>query len=172
MPFGACTVITAAVITAISAAAANGVNRPRASSAPPANSAVAAARACSQPGRRPMLSNMLAVPSRPPPPKAPKSFWAPWPANSTPTTRRSTSNARSIWILLGRSLSNYLPAQVILKPPGRSARRAGVCRGADQRQHQGAGHGRRVLRVERVQDVLGDDGIGSHRGVLGLIERA
>src|SRR4051794_34303332 len=102
--------MTAAVMTAIRTAAANGVNRPRAISAPPANSAVPAARACSQPGRRPMLSNMPAVPSSPPPPNAPKSFWAPWPTKSRPTTRRSTSNARSMGILL-RSKSRGMLAR-------------------------------------------------------------
>src|SRR5919106_989154 len=103
MPFGACTVMIAAVITPIRTAAANGVKRPRAISAPPRNSAVPAARTWSQPGRRPRLSNSRAVPSRPPPPKAPNSFWAPWPTKSSPTTRRRTSSARSIGDFLRRS---------------------------------------------------------------------
>src|SRR5919107_794547 len=48
----------------------------------------------------PIISMKPLVPSRPGPPKDPKSFWAPWPAISEPCTARTIVGADSftLWV--------------------------------------------------------------------------
>ena len=90
-PFSRCTVLMAVVIVPMSAAAATGVRKPSASSAPPAVSATPATVAWRLPGRIPRLSKNPPVPSSPGPPNQPASFWSPWPMNSRPTSVRRIS---------------------------------------------------------------------------------
>src|SRR4051812_15960291 len=136
--------MTAATITAMSAAEAIGVNRPRASRAPPPNSMSPAARACRRPGLRPIWSKKPAVPARPWPPKIPKSFWAPWPTNRSPTTRRRTRSARSMRRRYPRETSPTLTAnphgRTVAGDPPEGADDDGFSQGHAQHAEDGQGH--------------------------------
>src|SRR5215212_5593007 len=73
----------------------NGLSSPKAVSTPPPNSESPARVAQGRPGFKPSISINWLVPSRPGPPKAPNSFWAPWPAISDPCAKRTINGARS-----------------------------------------------------------------------------
>ena len=64
-------------IAPIAAIGPSGLRKPSAVSRPPPSSEPPARRAQAVPGRIPIDSIQLAVPSRPAPPNQPNSFWAP-----------------------------------------------------------------------------------------------
>src|SRR3954454_16705763 len=108
----------AVVITAVIAAPAAGVARPRASRAPPPISVAPAAMACLRPGRSPSDSSQPPVPSGPKPPNHPKTFWAPWPKKSPPRSRRVTR--------MKSFMATAYPIGSPSSPPGQVAGMVGV----------------------------------------------
>ena len=96
-PLGPCTLRIAVIIVAEIAVVATGVSAPRVRSSPPPSSATPAAVAWRLPGFRPRAdSKKPPVPSRPWPPKAPKSFCAPCPMKRGPMVARTSSLPRSM----------------------------------------------------------------------------
>ncbi len=87
-PLGVWTLDATPIVVAAPAPAI-GVARPRASAAPEPASPRPARTALRRPGRKPIWCMPWAVPSMPPPPKAPNSFWEPCETRTAPRAIRS-----------------------------------------------------------------------------------
>src|SRR5215207_3066611 len=113
-PLGAWTLAATPIVVAAAAPAA-GVASPRARARPAPASPTPARTALGFAGRKPMACMPWLVPSTPPPPNQPKSFWDPWAMSTPPRPTRNRVCAAAaasglvvtwlITVLLGLSAS-------------------------------------------------------------------